>query len=48
MTSIKPEYLRLLATIILFALAMGLRLGAVNDTTIVAPIRADAADYYIV
>jgi len=46
MTSIKPEYLRLLATIILFALAMGLRLGAVNGTTIVAPIRADAADYY--
>ena len=46
MTQIKPEYLRLLATIVLFALAMGLRLGAVNGITITHPIRADANDYY--
>jgi len=46
MTQIKPEYLRLLATIVLFALAMGLRLGAVNGITIKHPIRADANDYY--
>ena len=46
MTSIKPKYLRFLGTVILFAIAMGLRLGAVNHTTIDAPIRADATDYY--
>ena len=46
MTSIKPEYLRLLGTVILFALAMSLRLGAVNNTVIDDPIRADATDYY--
>ena len=46
MTSIKPEYLRLFSTVVLFALAMSLRLGAVNNTVIDAPIRADATDYY--
>jgi 4-amino-4-deoxy-L-arabinose transferase-like glycosyltransferase len=46
MTSIKPEYLRFLGTVILFAIAMGLRLGAINNTVIDTPIRADAADYY--
>jgi 4-amino-4-deoxy-L-arabinose transferase-like glycosyltransferase len=46
MTAIKPAYLRFLATVLLFALAMGLRLGAVNNTIIDAPIRADATDYY--
>ena len=46
MTSVKPEYLRLLGSIILFALAMGLRLGAVNDTFVEDPIKSDAADYY--
>jgi 4-amino-4-deoxy-L-arabinose transferase-like glycosyltransferase len=46
MTSIKLKYLRFLGTVILFAIAMGLRLGAVNHTTIDVPIRADATDYY--
>jgi 4-amino-4-deoxy-L-arabinose transferase-like glycosyltransferase len=46
MTSIKPEYTRLLGTVILFVLAMSLRLGAINNTVIEAPIRADATDYY--
>ena len=46
MASIKPEYLRLFGTVVLFALAMSLRLGAVNNTVIDAPIRADATDYY--
>jgi 4-amino-4-deoxy-L-arabinose transferase-like glycosyltransferase len=46
MTSIKPEYLRFLGTVILFAIAMGLRLGAINDTVIDSPIRADATNYY--
>jgi len=46
MTATKPVYLRFLATVLLFALAMGLRLGAVNNTIIDAPIRADATDYY--
>jgi len=46
MTATKPAYLRFLATVLLFALAMGLRLGAVNNTIIDVPIRADAADYY--
>lgn len=46
MTAIKPEYLRFLGTVILFGIAMGLRLGAVNNTVIDGPIRADATDYY--
>ena len=46
MTSIKPKYLRLLGTVVLFALAMGLRVGAVNNTVVEEPIHADAADYY--
>jgi 4-amino-4-deoxy-L-arabinose transferase-like glycosyltransferase len=46
MSSIKPQYLRLLATTTLFALAMGLRLGMVNNTTITTPLRVDAFDYY--
>ena len=46
MTTIKPEYLRFLGTIILFALSMSLRMGAVNNTVIDSPIRADAATYY--
>ena len=46
MTSIKPEHLRLLGSIILFAVAMGMRFGAVNDTYVNEPITADATDYY--
>lgn len=46
MASIKPKYLRFLGTVVLFALAMSLRLGAVNNTVVEEPIHADAADYY--
>jgi 4-amino-4-deoxy-L-arabinose transferase-like glycosyltransferase len=46
MTAIKPQILRLLGTVVLFAIAMGLRLGAVNTTEIDSPIRADATEYY--
>jgi 4-amino-4-deoxy-L-arabinose transferase-like glycosyltransferase len=46
MTSIKPEYLRILGSVILFTLAMSLRVDAVNNTVIDEPINADATDYY--
>jgi 4-amino-4-deoxy-L-arabinose transferase-like glycosyltransferase len=46
MTSIKPNHLKFLGAFILFLLAMGLRLGAVNNTVINEPINADASDYY--
>jgi len=46
MTAIKPQYLRLLGTIVLFAIAAGLRLDAANTTVIDKPIRSDARDYY--
>ncbi|MGB5511130.1 MAG: glycosyltransferase family 39 protein [Woeseiaceae bacterium] len=44
--SINPRMLSILAATALFAIAVGLRLGAVNATEVQNPIRADAADYY--
>ena len=46
MTSIKPTYLRFLGTVMLFSLALGLRLGAINNTVVEQPLHADATDYY--
>ena len=46
MATSKPPYLRYLAAAVLFAIAFGLRLGAVNQTTVPDPLRADADDYF--
>ncbi len=46
MTAVKPKYLRLLGSVILIAIAVSMRLGAINQTVVDVPIRADAAHYY--
>lgn len=47
MASIDKQYLKLLTVAVLFAVAFGLRLGAVNHTVVDQPVRADAFDYYM-
>ena len=47
MTAIKPQLLKYLAAALIFAIAMGLRLGALTQTTIDDPLQADAAQYYL-
>lgn len=44
--AINPRMLRILAATALFAIAVGFRFGAINETEVQNPIRADAADYY--
>jgi len=46
MTGIKPGMPRYLAVLMIFAVAMGLRLGAVRQTAVDVPLRADASQYY--
>lgn len=44
--SINPRMLSILAATALFAIAFGLRLGAISGTEVQNPIRGDAVDYY--
>ena len=44
--SSRPEYLLRLALAVILAVAFGLRLGAINETVVIDPIRADAYDYF--
>jgi 4-amino-4-deoxy-L-arabinose transferase-like glycosyltransferase len=46
MASSTPRYLQYLAAAIVFAIALGMRIGAVNQTSVDIALRADARDYY--